>query len=107
MGQVWLSFAGNRAEVFFILCKACTTTTANSAMLVEMTKLSAHRFLTGETQGCFVVRKPHFDQDLIMHSSVFEQTDCHETLNPCSRGGHRSHEHRFVTDGKVRHRADC
>ena len=36
-----------------------------------------------------------------MHSSVFEQTDCHETLNPCSRGGHRSHEHRFVTDGTV------
>jgi len=24
-----------------------------------------------------------------------------KNLNPCSRGGHRSHEHRFVTDGTV------
>lgn len=64
----------------FILCKACSATTANSAMLVEMTKSSAHRFFTGEAQGCCAVRKPQFDQDLIMHPSVFGQLSAMKIL---------------------------
>ena len=51
-----------------------------------MTKLSAHRCLTCEAQGCCVVGKPHFDQDLIIHLPVFGQTVRHENFESLSTG---------------------